>query len=126
MPLVIKNKLITLIGLYVIATTWSATAYTIDTSYITPTYIRVITNPYEQYNDVNPAWSSNGEFISFERYDMHTHNIILSDKFGKKIQTIHAKGKPDDELDLLFSTEEDVTSYNTGISWSPANNEFVL
>ena len=121
---VIRNVL--LMTMYLFISIWSSFAYSIDTSYITPTYIRIITNPYEQYNDVNPSWSSNGEFISFERYDMNTHEIILSDKTGKKLQTIIAQGKKESELDMLFSTEEDVTSYNTGISWSPNHDEFVF
>jgi len=97
-----------------------------EISYIVPTYIRTITNPYEQYNDVNPDWSGDGKYVSFERYDMKTHNIILSDVNGKKIKTIVVETATDNEMDFLFSAEAQPSSFNTGISWSPETKDFVF
>jgi len=104
----------------------SPLSHAIDTSFITPTYVRAISNSSEQHNDVNPSWSSNGEYISFERYDLNSHKIILADKTGKQIQTIFANTKKESELDGLFSSDKANTSYNTGISWSPESKRFVF
>jgi len=119
-------RLIELVSTCLLLSVWSSTVFSIDSSYITPTYVRIISSLYEQYNDINPSWSSNGEYISFERYDMQSHKIILSNQSGKTLQTIKAEGKPKDVFDFLLSSEEDVISYNMGISWSPEHNEFVF
>jgi len=97
-----------------------------ETAYITPTFVRVITSPFEQYNDVNPDWSTDGEIISFERYDMNQHDIILANKDGKKLQTITTNVKKEADLDFLFSPVDELMAYNTGISWSSNKSEFVF
>ncbi|HFD31870.1 MAG TPA: hypothetical protein ENJ28_04035 [Gammaproteobacteria bacterium] len=100
--------------------------FSADSHDITPSFIKIITNPYEQYNDVNPGWSPLGTYISFERYDMHSHNIVLSDLEGNVLKNVLAQGKPLSEMDLLFSEEEQVISYNTGISWSKNEKQYVF
>ncbi|MDX1810834.1 MAG: hypothetical protein R3240_02735, partial [Gammaproteobacteria bacterium] len=93
---------------------------------LNPAYVKTITNPYEQYNDIHPSWSRDGEFISFERYDANKHEIILTDKNGKQLQTIAINTEASFNLDDLMGDSGPAISFNSGISWSPNNKNFVF
>ncbi len=93
---------------------------------LNPVYIKVVTHPYEQFNDVHPRWSNDGKIISFERYDHAQHTIILSDRNGKKLQTISI-GKPAElAMENLFQENATNISFNSGLSWAPDNQRFVF
>lgn len=91
-----------------------------------PDYVKSITNPYEQYNDIHPTWSADGNIISFERYDTGKHEIILSDRKGKKLQTIAISSASEFSLDDLLGETSNSMSFNSGISWAPDNSQFVF
>lgn len=91
-----------------------------------PQFTETITSPYEQYNDTHPSWSTNGEIISFERYDTSKHEIILTDRKGKKLQTIAIADQSELNLDDLFAETPNSISFNSGISWAPDSNKFVF
>ena len=101
--------------------------YANDVGLIQPLYVKTITNPYQQYNDIDPAWSGNGEFISFERYNNFSHGIVIADREGKSLQSVYAQRQ-----ERVYSTpaislhNNKSVRINSAISWSPNNTEFVF
>ena len=94
--------------------------------YITPTYVKSVTAPYEQFNDINPNWSLDGDTISYERFDSLTHEIVLVDKDGERLKLVSTNADDDSDLDLLLPEITQSQYFAFNISWSPDNENYVF
>ena len=116
----------TLLAVFCSITVLMSVAWANETPVVTPQYTLTITNPYEQYNDIHPTWSSNGKYISFERYDASAHKIIISDRTGNVIQTVAVGTDTTFSLDNLLNNSANTVTFNSGISWAPDGKQFVF
>lgn len=106
--------------------TLATTVFSQELKTADPVFVRTITSPYEQYNDIHPTWSPKGDIISFERYDANKHEIILSDIDSNKLQTVSISNESQFNLDDILGNSSKNISYNSGISWAPNNKKFVF
>jgi len=97
-----------------------------ELSYVTPTYVKPITTPYEQFNDINPNWSVNGKVISYERFDTLTHEIVLVDSTGQRLKRVTTNTSKDEDLALLLPEIEQSHYFAFNISWSSDNEHYVF
>lgn len=97
-----------------------------ELSYITPSLVKSVTTPYEQFNDINPSWSIDGETISYERFDSLTHEIVLVDQNGKRIKLVNTNVSDDADLALLLPEISESHYFAFNISWAPDNQRYVF
>ena len=95
---------------------------------IEPLYVRELVEMEAGHNDSNPVWSSDGKKIAFERSSGDKREIIISGLDGSIIQKIYCKlsDNKNDEMDFFFPGIAEDISYNSGISWSPAQTSLVF
>jgi len=116
-----KFILFIILLLCVQAMTWSA-----DIGFVSPVYVKSISEPYERYNDINPSWSHASEYISFERYDALSHEIVVVDTDGKLVKNISTKTSPDVELSELLPELSDSTHFSFNMHWATNSDSFVF
>ena len=95
---------------------------------IEPLYVRELVEMEAGHNDSNPVWSPDGKKIAFERSSGDKREIIISGVDGSLIQKIYCKlsDNKKDEMDFFFPGIAEDISYNSGISWSPAQTSMVF
>jgi len=94
--------------------------------YITPSFVKTVTTPYEQFNDINPNWSVNGDTISYERFDSVIHEIVLVDSYGKRVKRISTNASDDTDLSLLLPEINQAHYFSFNISWSADSERYVF
>ena len=97
------------------------------TEVIEPLFVRPLTKIEAGRNDSNPTWSPLGTLIAFERSRGDTKGIIITYPDGTPVQTIYfhlSEGGKD--MRFFFPGVYEETSYNAGVTWSPAGNRFVF
>src|SRR3990172_973523 len=78
-------------------------------------------------NDANPTWTPSGALIAFERSRGDKKEILITRPDGTVVQTIYFQLSEDGkEMKFFFPGVFEETSYNAGISWSPAGDRFVF
>jgi len=125
----IINKLITnnlLVVTFLILSFHSLSLNAENLSYITPTHIQSVTDPYEHYNDINPSWSSDGKIISYERFDATNHEIVLVDQKGERIKFVSTKSNDEDDLALLLPELDSTPYFAFNISWASDNKQYIF
>lgn len=94
---------------------------------IEPVFIRPLMKIEAGRNDSNPAWSLSGSLIAFERSRGEKKEIIISDLEGRVVQTIYYQlSEARGEMKFFFPGVFEEVSYNAGISWAPAGDQFVF
>ena len=95
---------------------------------IVPLYVRKLVEMQAGHNDSNPVWSPSGKKIAFERSIGDKREIIISGLNGVIVQKIYNKlsDKKNEEMDFFFPGIAEDISYNSGISWSPAEESLVF
>jgi len=99
-----------------------------EPSEIEPEYIRELVGIKAGQNDSNPVWSPSGKKIAFERSIGDKREIIISGLDGSVVQKIYCKVSDDknSEMEFFFPGITEDISYNSGISWSPAEVSLVF
>ncbi len=94
---------------------------------IEPLWVRELTEIRAGHNDSNPVWSPSGELIAFERSIGDKKEIVVASPVGTIVQRIYLELAGDDDGMQFFlpGTFEEV-SYNSGLSWSPRGDRFVV
>ena len=95
---------------------------------IVPLYVRKLVDLEAGHNDSNPVWSPSGKKIAFERSIGDKREIIVSGLNGVIVQKIYNKlsDKKNEGMDFFFPGIAEDISYNSGISWSPAEESLVF
>jgi Tol biopolymer transport system component len=94
---------------------------------IEPEFVRPLVPIAGGRNDSNPVWSPTGDLIAFERSRGDNKEIVVSRLNGDIVQTIHHKAAVQPgQSQFFFPGVAEVTSYNSGISWSPDGKRFVF
>ena len=120
-----KNvKIRVLLGFLI--STISITAISADLHYVTPSFVKSVTTPYEKYNDINPNWSNSGETISYERFDSLSHEIVLVDSNGKRIKLVNTNISDDSDLAMLLPDISQSHYFAFNISWSADSERYVF
>lgn len=93
-----------------------------------PLYVRELLDIKAGRNDSNPVWSPSGKKIAFERSIGDKREVIISGLNGVVVQKIYCKlsDKKNEEMDFFFPGIAEDISYNSGISWSPAEESLVF
>jgi Tol biopolymer transport system component len=95
---------------------------------IVPLYVRKLVEMESGHNDSNPVWSPSGKRIAFERSIGDKREIIISGLNGVIVQKIYNKlsDQKNEEMNFFFPGIAEDISYNSGISWSPAEESLVF
>ena len=91
-----------------------------------PLFIRPLTKIAAGRNDSIPQWSPQGTLIAFERSmgDKKEIHIALAD--GTEVQTVYFQASDGGDTKFFFPGVYEDVSYNSGITWSPAEDRFVF
>jgi Tol biopolymer transport system component len=93
---------------------------------VEPLWVRELTGIEPGHNDSNPVWSPSGELIAFERSIGDKKEIIIASQFGTIVQKIYLQLADDDGKQFFLPSTFEEVSYNSGISWSPEGDRFVV
>ena len=94
---------------------------------IEPLWVRELTEIKTGQNDSNPVWSPSGEFIAFERSIGDKKEIIIASSVGTIVQRVYLQLAGDDDgMQLFLPGTFEEASYNSGLSWSPCGDRFVI
>jgi len=95
---------------------------------IEPLWVRELTGIDSGHNDSNPVWSPSGELIAFERSIGDKKEIIIASPVGTIAQKVYLQlaADDDDEMKFFLPGILEEVSYNSGLSWSPAGDRFVV
>ncbi len=97
------------------------------TEMIEPLSLGPLTRIEAGRNDANPTWTPSGALIAFERSRGDKKEILITRPDGTVVQTIYFQLSEDGkEMKFFFPGVFEETSYNAGISWSPAGDRFVF
>jgi len=78
-------------------------------------------------NDSSPSWAPAGDMIAFERAEESKREIVIARVDGTVVKTVYYQTDDDDMgLGALLPSLGKATSYNSGITWSPAGDRFVF
>ena len=94
---------------------------------IEPLWVRELTEIKPGHNDSNPVWCPSGQLIAFERSISDKREIIIATQVGTIAQRVYLEQAADDDGMQFFPPGmfEEV-SYNSGLSWSPGGDRFVV
>ena len=93
---------------------------------VEPLWIRELTEIKPGRNDSSPVWSPSGELIAFERSIGDKKEIIIASQGGMIIQKIYLQLPDDDSMQFFLPGTFEEVSYNSGISWAPGGDRFVV
>jgi len=93
---------------------------------IEPLWIRELTEIKPGRNDSSPVWSPSGELIAFERSIGDKKEIIIASQGGTIVQKIYLQLSEDDTMQFFLPGTFEEVSYNSGISWAPGGDRFVV
>ncbi|KPK97651.1 MAG: hypothetical protein AMJ95_07945 [Omnitrophica WOR_2 bacterium SM23_72] len=94
---------------------------------IDPLWVRELTDINPGHNDSNPVWSPSGELIAFERSIGDKKEIIIATPLGMIARRVYLQLAPDDdEMEFFLPGTFEEVSYNSGLSWSPRGDRFVV
>ncbi|NVL92407.1 MAG: PD40 domain-containing protein, partial [Desulfobacterales bacterium] len=94
---------------------------------IEPLWVRELTEIKAGHNDSNPVWSPSGELIAFERSIGDKKEIIIASPVGTIAQKVYLQLTADDDgMQFFLPGIFDEVSYNSGLSWSPGGDRFVV
>jgi Tol biopolymer transport system component len=93
---------------------------------VEPLWIRELIGIEPGHNDSNPVWSPSGELIAFERSIGDKKEIIIASQVGVIVQKIYLQLADNDEKQFFLPDTFEEVSYNSGISWSPGGERFVV
>ena len=94
---------------------------------IDPLWVRELTEIMPGHNDSNPVWSPSGELIAFERSIDDKKEIIIANPSGTIIQKVYLQlAEDDDGMEFFLPDNFEEVSYNSGLSWSPRGDRFVV
>jgi Tol biopolymer transport system component len=94
---------------------------------IEPLWVRELTDINAGHNDSNPVWSPSGELIAFERSIGDKKEIIIASPVGMIVQKVYLQLAGNDEvMEFFLPGSFDEASYNSGLSWSPGGDRFVV
>jgi Tol biopolymer transport system component len=93
---------------------------------VEPLWIRELTEINPGHNDSSPVWSPSGELIAFERSIGDKKEIIIASPVGTIVQKIYLQLADNDAMQFFLPSTFEEVSYNSGISWSPGGDRFVV
>ena len=94
---------------------------------IEPLFVRPLIRIERGRNDMNPAWSPQGNLIALERSRGDKKEIIIANSEGTVLQSIyHQMSENSTEMKFFFPGVYEEVSYNAGITWSPAGDRVVF
>lgn len=94
---------------------------------VEPLFVRPLVTIERGRNDMNPAWSPQGDLISFERSRGDKKEIIIASPEGTLLQTIYYQMSENSrEMKFFFPGVYEEVSYNAGMTWSPAGDRVVF
>jgi len=93
---------------------------------VEPLWIRELTEINPGHNDSSPVWSPSGELIAFERSIGDKKEIIIASPVGTIVQKIYLQLAENDAMQFFLPSTFEEVSYNSGISWSPGGDRFVV
>jgi Tol biopolymer transport system component len=93
---------------------------------VEPLWIRELTEIKPGHNDSNPVWSPSGELIAFERSIGDRNEIIIASHGGRIVQKIYLQLADNDGMQFFLPGTFEEVSYNSGISWGPGGDRFVV
>ncbi|NIN00852.1 MAG: hypothetical protein GTO24_23045 [candidate division Zixibacteria bacterium] len=94
---------------------------------IEPLWVRELTDIKPGHNDSNPVWCPSGQLIAFERSTGDRREIIIATQVGTIAQRVYLEqAADDDEMQFFLPGIFEEVSYNSGLSWSPGGDRFVV
>jgi Tol biopolymer transport system component len=93
---------------------------------VQPLWVHGLTEINPGHNDSNPMWSPSGELIAFERSLGDKQEIIIASPEGTIVQKVYLQLTDDDGMEFFLPGTFEEVSYNSGISWSPGGDRFVV
>jgi len=93
-----------------------------------PLYVKPLLAENEKgHNDSSPIWAYGGAMLAFERAEESRREIIIARVDGTVVKNVYYQTDEDDlGLGTLLSGLGKSVSYNSGIAWSRAGNQFVF
>ncbi len=94
---------------------------------IEPLWVRELTDINPGHNDSNPVWSPSGALIAFERSIGDKKEIIIVTAVGTIARKVYLQLAADDDgMELFLPGIFEEVSYNSGLSWAPGGDRFVV
>jgi len=93
---------------------------------VEPLWVRELTGIEPGHNDSNPVWSPSGGLIAFERSIGDKKEIIIASQLGVIVQKVYLQPADDNTMKFFLPGTFEEASYNSGISWSPGGDRFVV
>ena len=93
---------------------------------VAPLWVRELIGIEPGHNDSNPVWSPSGELIAFERSIGDKKEIVIAGQLGTIVQKVYLQPADDGGMKFFLPGTFEEASYNSGISWSPGGDRFVV
>jgi dipeptidyl aminopeptidase/acylaminoacyl peptidase len=95
---------------------------------IQPQYVRPLFALSEAgHNDSSPSWAAGGEMLALERAEDSRREIVIARTDGSIVKNVYYQTDEDDlGLGGLLPGLGKAASYNSGIAWSRAGDQFVF
>jgi len=95
---------------------------------IQPQYVRPLFADSEKgHNDSSPSWAYGGGMLAFERAEESRREIVIARTDGAIVKNVYYQTDEDDlGLGALLAGLGKSVSFNSGITWSKAGDQFVF